>query len=120
MMVRHLMLTQLRKILTQFKKTKNCILDGVPSWNLTSSLKWNVYVFPSSDTSHFLASKGLIPSLYTTVKDIGDMNPHVYGGSMSAESMIYEPLVRNTSLIPSFVLRTSGSYIILSADIDPP
>ncbi|WP_086045816.1 staphylopine-dependent metal ABC transporter substrate-binding lipoprotein CntA [Staphylococcus aureus] len=33
---------------------------------------------------------------YTTVKDIGDMNPHVYGGSMSAESMIYEPLVRNT------------------------
>lgn len=24
------------------------------------------------------------------------MNPHVYGGSMSAESMIYEPLVRNT------------------------
>lgn len=33
---------------------------------------------------------------YTTVKDIGDMNPHVYGGSMSAEAMIYEPLVRNT------------------------
>ena len=33
---------------------------------------------------------------YTTVKDIGDMNPHVYGGSMSAESMIYEPLVRHT------------------------
>lgn len=33
---------------------------------------------------------------YTTVKDIGDMNPHVYGGSMSAESMLYEPLVRNT------------------------
>lgn len=33
---------------------------------------------------------------YTTVKDIGDMNPHVYGGSMSAESMIYEPLVKNT------------------------
>ncbi|RTX74080.1 nickel ABC transporter, nickel/metallophore periplasmic binding protein [Mammaliicoccus sciuri] len=33
---------------------------------------------------------------YTTVKDIGDMNPHLYGGSMSAESMIYEPLVRNT------------------------
>ena len=33
---------------------------------------------------------------YTTVKAIGDMNPHVYGGSMSAESMIYEPLVRNT------------------------
>ena len=24
------------------------------------------------------------------------MNPHVYGGSMSAESMIYEPLVRHT------------------------
>lgn len=33
---------------------------------------------------------------YTTVKDIGDMNPHLYGGSMSAESMIYEPLVKNT------------------------
>lgn len=33
---------------------------------------------------------------YTTVKDIGDMNPHVYGGSMSAESMIYESLVKNT------------------------
>ncbi|PHK50132.1 staphylopine-dependent metal ABC transporter substrate-binding lipoprotein [Staphylococcus edaphicus] len=33
---------------------------------------------------------------YTTVKDIGDMNPHVYEGSMSAERMIYEPLVKNT------------------------
>lgn len=33
---------------------------------------------------------------YTTVKDIGDMNPHVYGGSMSAEDMIYESLVENT------------------------
>jgi len=32
---------------------------------------------------------------YTTVKDIGDMNPHVYGGAMSAENKINEPLVRN-------------------------
>ena len=33
---------------------------------------------------------------YATAKDIGDMNPHVYGGSMSAEAMLYEPLVKNT------------------------
>ncbi|GAB5677007.1 hypothetical protein JMUB7490_25850 [Staphylococcus aureus] len=26
---------------------------------------------------------------YTTLKDIVDMNPHVYRGSMYAESMIY-------------------------------
>ncbi|RZI00889.1 nickel ABC transporter, nickel/metallophore periplasmic binding protein [Staphylococcus condimenti] len=33
---------------------------------------------------------------YAASKDIGDMNPHVYGGSMSAEGMIYESLVDNT------------------------
>ncbi|GGI40267.1 staphylopine-dependent metal ABC transporter substrate-binding lipoprotein [Mammaliicoccus stepanovicii] len=33
---------------------------------------------------------------YATVKDIGDMNPHLYGGSMSAQGMVYESLVDNT------------------------
>lgn len=33
---------------------------------------------------------------YATSKDIGDMNPHVYGGSMSAQGMVYESLVDNT------------------------
>ena len=33
---------------------------------------------------------------YTTVKDIGDIEPTCICGSMSAESMLYEPLVRNT------------------------
>ena len=33
---------------------------------------------------------------YATSKDIGDMNPHVYGGSMSSQGMVYESLVDNT------------------------
>ncbi|HGH0892767.1 TPA: nickel ABC transporter substrate-binding protein [Staphylococcus pseudintermedius] len=33
---------------------------------------------------------------YATSKDIGDMNPHVYGGSMSAQGMVYESLVDHT------------------------
>lgn len=34
--------------------------------------------------------------VYTTAKDINDMNPHLYAGSMSAEGMVYESLVENT------------------------
>lgn len=33
---------------------------------------------------------------YATVKDINDMNPHLYPGSMSAQGMVYESLVENT------------------------
>ncbi|MBD2868486.1 staphylopine-dependent metal ABC transporter substrate-binding lipoprotein [Paenibacillus arenilitoris] len=34
--------------------------------------------------------------VYATAKDINDMNPHLYPGSMSAQGMIYESLVENT------------------------
>ncbi len=34
--------------------------------------------------------------VYATVKDINDMNPHLYPGSMSAQGMVYESLVENT------------------------
>lgn len=33
---------------------------------------------------------------YATSKDINDMNPHLYPGSMSAQGMVYESLVENT------------------------
>ncbi|WP_276575504.1 nickel ABC transporter substrate-binding protein [Paenibacillus sp. YPG26] len=34
--------------------------------------------------------------VYATSKDINDMNPHLYGGSMPAQGMVYESLVENT------------------------
>ncbi|MEK3758339.1 nickel ABC transporter substrate-binding protein [Paenibacillus sp. FSL P4-0338] len=34
--------------------------------------------------------------VYATVKDINDMNPHLYPGSMPAQGMVYESLVENT------------------------
>ncbi|TLS52440.1 nickel ABC transporter, nickel/metallophore periplasmic binding protein [Paenibacillus antri] len=33
---------------------------------------------------------------YATAKDINDMNPHLYTGSMPAQGMVYESLVENT------------------------
>ena len=40
------------------------------------------------------------------------MNPHVYGGSMSAESMIYEPLVRNTKDGIKPLLAKNGTFML--------
>lgn len=34
--------------------------------------------------------------IYASAKDINDMNPHLYTGSMSAQGMVYESLVENT------------------------
>ncbi|KON88824.1 nickel ABC transporter substrate-binding protein [Sporosarcina globispora] len=34
--------------------------------------------------------------IYATAKDINDMNPHLYPGSMPAQGMVYESLVENT------------------------
>lgn len=34
--------------------------------------------------------------VYATVKDINDMNPHLYTGSMPAQGKVYESLVENT------------------------
>ncbi len=34
--------------------------------------------------------------VYATAKDINDMNPHLYPGSMPAQGMVYESLVENT------------------------
>lgn len=41
------------------------------------------------------------------------MNPHVYGGSMSAESMIYEPLVRNTKDGIKPLLAKNGTFRLM-------
>lgn len=46
-----------------------------------------------SGTRHHPDEAGLI---YATAKDINDMNPHLYTGSMPAQGMIYESLVENT------------------------
>ncbi|RUT35800.1 nickel ABC transporter, nickel/metallophore periplasmic binding protein [Paenibacillus zeisoli] len=35
--------------------------------------------------------------VYATAKDINDMNPHLYQGSMPAQGMVYESLVENTA-----------------------
>ncbi|RNB86740.1 nickel ABC transporter, nickel/metallophore periplasmic binding protein [Brevibacillus nitrificans] len=34
--------------------------------------------------------------VYATAKDINDMNPHLYPGSMAAQGIVYESLVENT------------------------
>ncbi|MBD0381838.1 staphylopine-dependent metal ABC transporter substrate-binding lipoprotein [Paenibacillus sedimenti] len=34
--------------------------------------------------------------IYATAKDINDMNPHLYAGSIPAQGMVYESLVENT------------------------
>lgn len=34
--------------------------------------------------------------VYASAKDINDMNPHLYAGSMPAQGMVYESLVENT------------------------
>lgn len=35
--------------------------------------------------------------IYASAKDINDMNPHLYTGSMPAQGMVYESLVENTA-----------------------
>ncbi|WP_127532672.1 staphylopine-dependent metal ABC transporter substrate-binding lipoprotein [Paenibacillus kobensis] len=35
--------------------------------------------------------------IYATAKDINDMNPHLYPGSMPAQGIVYESLVENTA-----------------------
>lgn len=40
--------------------------------------------------------EGTSELVYATAKDINDMNPHLYPGSMAAQGMVYESLVENT------------------------
>ena len=51
------------------------------------------------DTSE-KASKAQTPSasgiVYASTKDIRDINPHLYGGEMAAQGMVFESLVINT------------------------
>lgn len=35
--------------------------------------------------------------VYASTKDIRDINPHLYGGEMAAQGMVFEPLVINTA-----------------------
>ncbi|MFS0838933.1 staphylopine-dependent metal ABC transporter substrate-binding lipoprotein [Paenibacillus sp. 1P03SA] len=42
------------------------------------------------------AAEGSQELVYASAKDINDMNPHLYTGSMPAQGMIYESLVENT------------------------
>ncbi|BBP92451.1 hypothetical protein BsIDN1_60690 [Bacillus safensis] len=34
--------------------------------------------------------------MYASTKDIRDINPHLYGGEMAAQNMVFESLVVNT------------------------
>ncbi|WP_433746769.1 staphylopine-dependent metal ABC transporter substrate-binding lipoprotein [Paenibacillus amylolyticus] len=42
------------------------------------------------------SSKVQTELIYASAKDINDMNPHLYPGSMPAQGMVYESLVENT------------------------
>ena len=42
------------------------------------------------------AAKSENELVYASAKDINDMNPHLYSGSMPAQGMVYESLVENT------------------------
>ena len=46
-----------------------------------------------SDSIHYEKQTELV---YASAKDINDMNPHLYAGSMPAQGMVYESLVENT------------------------
>ncbi|WP_339305867.1 nickel ABC transporter substrate-binding protein [Paenibacillus sp. FSL R5-0519] len=46
-----------------------------------------------TETAHSQVQTELI---YASAKDINDMNPHLYTGSMPAQGMVYESLVENT------------------------
>lgn len=47
----------------------------------------------SKPKNEFKDKKELV---YASTKDIRNINPHLYGGEMSAQSMVFEPLVINT------------------------
>ncbi|WP_296305320.1 nickel ABC transporter substrate-binding protein [uncultured Desulfovibrio sp.] len=42
------------------------------------------------------AAGGRSELVYASTKDIRDINPHLYGGEMAAQGMVFEPLVINT------------------------
>lgn len=46
---------------------------------------------------------------YASTKDIRDINPHLYGGEMAAQNMVFEPLVLNTEFGPQPYLAESWS-----------
>lgn len=53
----------------------------------------------SSNNSITNKEANTVPSkelVYATAKDINDMNPHLYPGSMPAQGIVYESLVENT------------------------
>lgn len=72
------------------------------SFTLLLALAWSAGCSNSnsnnSGSDH--SEKALAPEqelVYATAKDINDMNPHLYPGSMPAQGMIYESLVENTA-----------------------
>ncbi|RJE89591.1 nickel ABC transporter, nickel/metallophore periplasmic binding protein [Paenibacillus sp. 1011MAR3C5] len=47
-------------------------------------------------SSNKSGAEGASEIIYATAKDINDMNPHLYSGSMAAQGMVYESLVEHT------------------------
>ncbi|MGO4546767.1 nickel ABC transporter substrate-binding protein [Paenibacillus sp. 2TAB23] len=43
-----------------------------------------------------VAEKQVLELVYATAKDVNDMNPHLYPGSLAAQGIVYESLVENT------------------------
>ncbi|MCC5801675.1 staphylopine-dependent metal ABC transporter substrate-binding lipoprotein [Rossellomorea vietnamensis] len=65
--------------------------------------KWTLSVFilmvmilTACSTTEGEKDKGTNELVYATAKDINDMNPHLYTGSMAAQGKVYESLVENT------------------------
>lgn len=50
-----------------------------------------------SDKKEGADNKQKAEIVYASAKDINDMNPHLYTGSMPAQGMVYESLVENTA-----------------------
>ncbi|MFF2888584.1 staphylopine-dependent metal ABC transporter substrate-binding lipoprotein [Paenibacillus sp. NPDC057967] len=47
-------------------------------------------------SSNKSGTEGVSELIFATAKDINDMNPHLYTGSMAAQGMVYESLVEHT------------------------
>ncbi|ODP28893.1 Glutathione-binding protein GsiB [Paenibacillus nuruki] len=52
---------------------------------------------PAKDQPNNQAETATKNITYATAKDINDMNPHLYAGSMPAQGIVYESLVENTA-----------------------
>lgn len=64
--------------------------------NISLMAAFLVIAFLAGCSSNKSGTNGDSELVYATAKDINDMNPHLYTGSMAAQGMVYESLVEHT------------------------